>query len=343
MPSKKPSREAWEGMTAETQKELQTSLPTSLLTVEALEAHDLKTTKGPVELRQFACLPCYRKWWRTVLKTKPISRCKGGTCGGQRYDALPKDKEFGIGRFICPNENCKRLFYAHCEASRELECRRCKTLIKPHVHPKWIKRVKKRKRLNPDAKTFWPASRPAYNDNMGPHFYPVSTFDADSPIPLEGLSLAPPLNPPTTATPPSVPPTATASSAAIPTSGSRRQKRRIFNPSMPHTPTGSTISTFLSQCDFQKFGTEVDLDYDEDTDDYAVGACSFNCLSCNNEYTVLCRMADTAVCFRCNTKNNPLHWAAPREIEHRTDKQHSCSRCPQVGECPNILDAKLAM
>ena len=242
MPSKKPSREAWEEMNAETQKELQTSLPTALLTIEALEAHDLKTAKGPVELRQFACLPCYRKWWCTVLKTKPVSRCKGGTCGGQRYDALPKDKEFGIGRFICPNENCKHLFYSHCEASRELECRRCKTLTKPHVHPKWIK----------------------------------STFDADIPIPLEGLSLAPPLNPPATATPPSVPPTTTAS-AAIPTSGPRRQKRRIFNPSMPHIPTGNTIPTFLSQCDFRKFGTEVDLDYDDDIDDYAVGACSFNC------------------------------------------------------------------
>ena len=312
MPNKKASREAWEELTPETQRQLQS--PSPYLTAKALEEHDLKTTTGPLELRQFACLLCYHWWWRTVLKSKPVSRCRGEFCEGRRYDALPKNKEFGIGRLICPNETCNRTFYAHCEATDYLKCRKCKTPTKPHMHPKW----RKRRSLNPNAETFRPASR----EDTGPHFNPVSKFEQDDLSSLEALSLDPP---PTTA-----------ASTATP-------RRRIFNPSMPHVPTGNTISTFLSQCDFEQNGTEVILDYDEDVDEYAVGACSFECSGCNNEYTVLCRMVDGAVCYRCNTENRALHWAPPRELDHRTDNKHSCSRCCEDGHCPNLVDARLAM
>ena len=78
------------------------------LTEDALRRHDLKTS---CELRQFACGPCDNPWWRTVSICKLVSKCK--QCGVQ-YDALERDREFGIGRFTC---HCGNTFYAKCEAT----------------------------------------------------------------------------------------------------------------------------------------------------------------------------------------------------------------------------------
>ena len=262
-----------------------------------------------------------------MLKNKTVSRCRGDFCHYQRYDALPKEKEFGIGRFLCPNQSCKREFYGYCEATDIKKCRKCGTDAKPYIHPKWIKRSRKKqqqRKLNPNAQTFRPAS-PARPKDAGPVFYPISELGGNLP-PMEDLHLGSP-PPPYTATSPLVPPTS--------------YKRRIFNPSLPHISTGSTISTFISQCDFDRNGIEVDLDYDPEVDDAAVGACSFKC-SCNNEFTVLCRMMDQAECFQCHSLISPLHWAPPRELEHRTNSPHSCSRCQPNGECPNLQEARFA-
>ena len=335
-------------MTTENQKELQRQAKKeSVLTIDALEKHDLKTS-GPLKLRQFACAECHCSWWRTVLKTKPVSRCKGSKCGARRYDALPREKEFGIGRCICSNPKCSHVFYVYCEATDIFDCRKCKSPARPHVHPKW-RRKERRKKLNPDVKTFKPRKpanppamppvfRPKFEPSpgdLGPKFEPVSPY-VSSPI------LAAPL--PTTR--PSLSDLAGKLSIATPPSRSSftSKKKRICNPSKPHVSTGSTVSTFLSQLDFDNSEniTEVDLDYDNETDDYVPGACRFECSDCDNEYTVVCRMEDTAVCFNCQTTNNPLGRSAANEIDRKTDNKHSCSRCSDYGTCPNLQESRLA-
>ena len=341
----KPSHEACRGMTAEDQVELQTQAqPTVVLTEDALEKHNMRNTPGPLELRQFACPECHRHWWRTVLKTKAVSRCRGAKCGAMRYDPVPRDKEFGIGRFICPKSSCKRTFYGHCEATDVLCCKKCKTPCKPHVHPKWIKR-RKEKRLNPKASSFNPKAS-SFNpkrftetpkehvthEDLGPKFYPISSY-TDTPhlVPyaaspgdlvhnMEDLFIA---TPPTRRNPP-------------------RQKKKIFNASNPHISSGSTVSTMLTQNDFENNGNEVDLDYDDDVDENVPGTCRFECSSCPNKYTVTCRLVDTALCFQCNTDNSPLG-LENRIISALTDKTHKCSRCPLHGICPNIEEARFAM
>ena len=333
------SEKAREEMKIEDQERLQTKhIPT--LTIEALEAHDAKHTTGPCELRQFACPICKHYWWRTVLKSKRVSRCRGRRCGNRRYDALPRSKEFGIGRFICPNSRCSRKFFGHCEASELLKCRKCGSLTKPYIHPKWRKR--RPNRLNPNTPAFQP--RPYMRRSLNQHdlgeqfdslslasgneipiaygyethtqeLSQLSDSSADGSFSYHGGSIRQPEIPP-------------------------RRHHRVFNASQEHQPEGGTMSTFLTQIDFEKEGVEVDLDYDSDDDDEKVGACKFECIneSCKNEYTVICRMMDSAECYKCHTYNRPLTWAPPREIESETGNPHSCSRCRGVGKCPNLTE-----
>lgn len=301
----------------------------SALTIEALEKHDRKHTTGPCKLRQFGCPVCHTSWWRNVLKSKPVSRCRGGMCGNTRYDALPREKEFGIGRCLCPKESCGREFYAYCEASETLKCRKCKSDCKPLIHPKWRKRAWQR--LNPGASPFRPGrSRSTSQEDLGPHFVPVGASNEGTQYasphrgdgivggmaamnmydePHRGAPSPPPVRRP-------------------------RKKRKIFNFSKSHTPTGGTMSTFLSQVDFGRNGEEVDLDYDSDDDDEKVGVCKFEC-DCGNEYTVKVRMMDRAKCRRCGRINSPLRWAPMRDIQGDSDAMHSCSRCNGARNCPN--------
>lgn len=96
------------------------------------------------------------------------------------------------------------------------------------------------------------------------------------------------------------------------------------------------MSTFLSQMDFDTNGEEVVLDYGSDDDEEKVGACKFECFSCSNEYTVICRMMDQAKCYNCDVENRPLSWAPPRNIQSETNSTHSCSRCNGKDRCPNL-------
>lgn len=106
------------------QKTLQHERRSCLLTEGALHRHNILT--GATELRQFACLRCNHPWWKHVSRTKPVSTCN--SCH-VRYDALDRDKEFGIGRYIC--ESCEHTFYAWCEATRMQECYGCNSLTGP--------------------------------------------------------------------------------------------------------------------------------------------------------------------------------------------------------------------
>ena len=102
-----------------------------LLTAAALRKHDLLT--GATELRQFACPTCNHPWWTHVPRTKPISTCHYcEVC----FDALDREKEFGIGRFICLP--CDHTFYARCEATEMQDCFKCGKLTgPPYINPRF--------------------------------------------------------------------------------------------------------------------------------------------------------------------------------------------------------------
>lgn len=337
------------------------------LSIDALEKHDMKHTTGPCQLRQFGCPQCQHSWWRNVLKSKPVSRCRREMCGNMKYDALPRDKEFGIGRCLCSNESCGREFYAYCEASETLECRKCKSKCRPLIHPKW----RKKNRLNPNAKPFIPR-RQRYRSRSredigptGPLFVPVSQMSDESVAyghsmvsAFSGLDIHDHQNTGrASAREGSTGGGASAMGGAsrggasagggnsrtgLPSQPPKKPRKKIFNASKRHIPTGGTMSTFLSQIDYEneRSGMEVDLDYDSDDDEEKVGVCKLEC-DCRNEYTVVLRMMDKADCHRCGRTNNPLHWEPPRDIHKISDAKHSCSRCSGQGECPNLTQAKL--
>ena len=101
------------------------------LTKEALQEHERLTT--PKELRQFACGQCQNVWWRVVLSIKAVSRCNRCKV---RYNALPREKQYGIGRFVCPFDKCDNVFYGRCHAGSERRCHDCGTIVsKPYIHP----------------------------------------------------------------------------------------------------------------------------------------------------------------------------------------------------------------
>lgn len=116
----------------ENHKKLQKEETSScLLTEEALRKHNILT--GASELRQFACRPCNHPWWTYVPRTKPVSSCNSCKV---RYNALDREKEFGIGRYICLP--CDRIFYARCEATEEHICFGCKKLTgPPYINPRF--------------------------------------------------------------------------------------------------------------------------------------------------------------------------------------------------------------
>ena len=104
---------------------------TCLLTEAMLRKFDIMT--GAIVLRQFACANCNHPWWANVPRTKPVSTCK--ICH-VRYDALERDKEFGIGRFMCLD--CDHAFYARCEATEFHVCYRCHKLAgPPYINPRF--------------------------------------------------------------------------------------------------------------------------------------------------------------------------------------------------------------
>ena len=268
--------------------------------------------------------------------SKKVSRCRECHI---RYDALQRNKEFGIGRFRCTKPSCRREFYAKCQATDTLVCRKCKSNVsKPYVHPRWRKRrhvprprsgSRQGRPLNPSARTFVPGSQV----QREPSFEPVSSASATLRQRMGDMTLSSPRENhrfirSTASQPersqPRANPTARAAAPA--------RRRKVINASREHNSSGSTMSTFITQMDNGDFD-EVPLDYDSDED--GVGACRFEC-DCGKKYTVLCEMTDTAECFSCHHDNEPMGWAPPREIDRESSLKHSCSKCRGRGNCPNL-------
>ena len=125
-----------------------------LLTEAVLRQHNMLNEVS--ELREFACLRCNHFWWRKVFTTKRVSTCKDCWV---KYDALPRDKEFGRGRYICQNKNCNRIFFRFCHATLACKCKKCYEMVHhPHIHPRFRKTHKIRKPVDPETKLFdpWP-------------------------------------------------------------------------------------------------------------------------------------------------------------------------------------------
>ncbi|GFO42021.1 repressor of yield of denv protein homolog [Plakobranchus ocellatus] len=53
-------------------------------------------------VRMFGCGSCVRTWWKRVPVRKEVSRCHRCKV---KYDPIPKDKEWGWGKFECPCGN----------------------------------------------------------------------------------------------------------------------------------------------------------------------------------------------------------------------------------------------
>ena len=267
--------------------------------------------------------------------SKMVSRCRKCHI---RYDALDREKEFGIGRFQCTKPACKRVFFAKCQATDVLRCRKCKTPVgSPHIHPKWRKHQHvPRSRpgpgfrqvcsLNPSAAPFVPALK---QQRREPSFEPVSLQRSLNKMSISASNAHSYV--PSNMTQPAVPVPATA--AVLPQKKSA-PKPNVINASRIHNSSGSTVSTFITQMDEGDL-EDVLLDYDSDDD--GVGACRFEC-DCGNRYTVLCEMTDKARCYECDRNNEPMGWAPPRNLDYKeSPNPHSCSKCDGQPGCPNLL------
>ncbi|XP_078579785.1 shiftless antiviral inhibitor of ribosomal frameshifting protein-like [Branchiostoma floridae x Branchiostoma japonicum] len=88
----------------------------SALTVENLRRHD----KELAERRQFGCAPCDSTWWKRVFQHKPVSRCNKCQV---KYDPIPKDMEYGIGKFTC--QHCGNTFTGWAQYNKPADCHNC--------------------------------------------------------------------------------------------------------------------------------------------------------------------------------------------------------------------------
>lgn len=144
------SQEALQVLSEKDQEKLLSEGTQYLLTPEALRKHDILT--GVLELRQFACEKCDHVWWRTVSRIKAVAKCNHCHV---KYDALPRDKEFGIGRYRCTN--CNHSFFSRCEATSERPCFNCDNTVRtPYIHPKFKPTHRTRQPVDPTTVPYIP-------------------------------------------------------------------------------------------------------------------------------------------------------------------------------------------
>ncbi|BFZ01080.1 hypothetical protein BsWGS_04119 [Bradybaena similaris] len=58
-----------------------------------------ETLESGTEDMQFACESCNRMWWRRVPRRKQVSKCYRCRI---KYDAIPREHQWGYGEFECP-------------------------------------------------------------------------------------------------------------------------------------------------------------------------------------------------------------------------------------------------
>jgi hypothetical protein len=87
------------------------------LTLENLQ--ELDKQHEPHEIRQFACQTCQKSWWQEVPARKPVAKCH--RCK-TKYDALPREEEFGIGHHEC---ECGHTFHGFTRYGVKSPCFKC--------------------------------------------------------------------------------------------------------------------------------------------------------------------------------------------------------------------------
>ncbi|XP_060711033.1 shiftless antiviral inhibitor of ribosomal frameshifting protein homolog isoform X2 [Hemiscyllium ocellatum] len=97
------------------------------LTQDNVRAFNLaKRNEIPCSQRQFSCLACDRSWWREVPERKQVSRCRD--CK-RRYDAVPRDQEWGLAMYTC--QNCNHSFRSYGQMGVPAPCYRCRSIVFP--------------------------------------------------------------------------------------------------------------------------------------------------------------------------------------------------------------------
>ena len=91
--------------------------------------NDIIPWEQAVERRQFACSSCDKSWWEDVLVQKPVSRCR--RCR-KKYDALARDKEFGVGEHKC---KCGHSFTGWTSYGVTSPCFKCGADVLPKILP----------------------------------------------------------------------------------------------------------------------------------------------------------------------------------------------------------------
>ncbi|XP_078091168.1 shiftless antiviral inhibitor of ribosomal frameshifting protein homolog isoform X2 [Mustelus asterias] len=102
------------------------------LTEDNVRMFDLaRSNEIPSIQRQFACSLCDRYWWRKVPERKQVSRCR---CCKHKYDAVPRDQEWGFAEYIC--EICNNSFRHFGQMGLAASCYRCRSAVLPiHIIP----------------------------------------------------------------------------------------------------------------------------------------------------------------------------------------------------------------
>ncbi|XP_048377917.1 shiftless antiviral inhibitor of ribosomal frameshifting protein homolog isoform X2 [Stegostoma tigrinum] len=97
------------------------------LTEDNLQMFNMaRRTEIPFSQRQFSCIRCDRDWWREVPERKQVSRCR--YCK-RRYDAVPRDQEWGLAAYTC--QNCHHSFRSYGQMGVPAPCYRCRSIVFP--------------------------------------------------------------------------------------------------------------------------------------------------------------------------------------------------------------------